>query len=254
MKSLGFIGAGRITRIMIEGWTRAGRSPSAVAVSDIAPEALAWTGDHPSVDTVDVASAAERDVVIVALHPPAMVELLPKIAPRLRPDAIVLSLAPKLKFARLTELLGGFARLARQNPNAPSIVNLGHNPIALGPGLDADARAELLDLLAPLGRTPIVDELVIETYAVISAMGPTYLWPQFALLRDLAVEFGLSPDAAREAVSDMVRGAAATLFDFDLPEARTLDLVPVKPMAADEETIRALYRSRLEPFHAKLTS
>jgi pyrroline-5-carboxylate reductase len=254
MTSVGFVGAGRITRIMIEGWVRAGRLPERIVVSDAGTDACRWAETVPAVTIGDAAQAAAQDVVILSLHPPVMGETLPLLAPHLRPGAVVLSLAPKLKFAKLAELLGGFARLARQNPNAPSIVNRGYNPIAFAPGLDRAARDGLLALLTPLGATPVVDEATIETYAVISAMGPTYLWHQMVLLRDLAVRFGLSPEAAREAVAAMVHGAAATLLESDLPQERVLDLVPVKPMAADEEAIAALYRSRLEPFHAKLTA
>jgi pyrroline-5-carboxylate reductase len=255
MKSIGFVGAGRITRIMIEGWARAGRLPERIVVADPNDAAVsAVAAAFPSVAVGAASVAAGQDVVIISLHPPAMGEALPKLAPYLKADAIALSLAPKLRFAKLTELLGGFARLARQNPNAPSIVNQGYNPIAFAPGLDAAARGALLDLLKPLGATPEVDERTIEAYAVISAMGPTYLWFQMALLRRLAAEFGLDDGAAREAVAAMAHGAAATLLESDLAPERVMDLVPVKPLSADEETIAELYRSRLKPLYAKLAA
>lgn len=255
MTSIGFIGAGRITRIMIEGWKRAGRLSERIVVSDASETAVeAIAVEFPFVAKGDAATAAAQDIVIVSLHPPVMGEVLPKLAPSLKADAIVLSLAPKLRFAKLTELLGGFTRLARQNPNAPSIVGKGYNPVAFAPGLDAAARSELVELLAPLGACPEVDEKTIEAYALISAMGPTYLWFQMALLQKLAGEFGLTAAAAREAVAAMVHGAAATLLESDLTAERVMDLVPVKPLAGDEESIAGLYRSRLEPLYAKLTS
>ncbi len=255
MKSIGFIGTGRVARIMIEGWKRAGRLAETIVVSDAATAAAdAVAAEFPFVVKGDADTAAAQDIVILGLHPPAMSEALPKLAPGLKADAIVLSLAPKLRFTKLAELLGGFSRLARQNPNAPSIVNRGYNPIAFAPGLDAAARADLLDLLTPLGATPEVDETTIEAYALISAMGPTYLWFQLALLRRLAAEFGLTDAAAREAVAAMTHGAAATLLESDLPPERVMDLVPVKPLSGDEDTIVGLYRSRLEPLYAKLTA
>lgn len=255
MRSIGFIGGGRITQIMIEGWGRARRMPDRILVHDADPAVLQQLKTaFPDVVAADLAEAAKQDVVIVSLHPPAAAEVLPALARHLDPGAIVLSLAPKLRFEKLAALLGGFRRLARQNPNAPSIVDKGYNPIAFGDGLDDDGRRALLDMLRPLGACPEVDEHTIEAYALISAMGPTYLWFQFALLEKLAVEFGLSPDAAREAVGQMVHGAAATLLESDVPTQRVLDLVPVKPLANDEAAIAAIYRSRLQPLYAKLTS
>lgn len=255
MKSIGFIGGGRIARIMLEGWRRAGCLPPEVTVYDLdgaAADKLATA--YGATATQDIAAAARRDIVIVGLHPPVAAETLPRIAAALRPETIVLSLAPKLRFAKLAELTGGHARLARQNPNAPSIVDRGYNPIAFAAGLPAADRQALLALLQPLGATPEVDESTLEAYALISAMGPTYLWFQFDLLRRMAVDFGLSESAAREAVAAMVHGAAATLLEADIPAETVLDLVPVKPLAADEATISDLYRSRLAPLYAKLAA
>jgi len=255
MDSIGFIGAGRIARIMLEGWKRADALDTSIILHDAKAEAAAALAAHyPEAKAGSLAEAASADLVIVGLHPPVMAEVLPALADHLKPDAILLSLAPKVKFAGLTRLLGGFDRLARQNPNAPSIIGKGYNPIAFADGLPDADRQRLLALLAPLGECPVVNEDSIEAYALISAMGPTYLWFQFEELRRLAVGFGLDEAAARAAISSMVHGAVATLFDSGLAPGDVTDLVPVKPLGADEATILALYRDRLEPLYQKLTS
>lgn len=255
MKAIGYIGAGRIARIMIEGWSRAGKLPQRIVAYDIdRTKTDGLASAFPAVQAADLATAAAQDIVILGLHPPAAGEVLPALAPHLRRDAVLLSLMPKLRFAKLTGMLCGFARIARQNPNAPSIIDRGYNPIAFADGLDADSRRGLIELLEPLGDCPEVTEETIEAYALISAMGPTYLWFQLGLLRSLGVQFGLSDMAARNAVAKMAHGAVATLLESDLPPEQVLDLVPVKPMGDDEAAIAAIYRSRLEPLYAKLTS
>ena len=172
MTSIGFIGSGRIARIMLEGWKRAGALPATIKVHDTTPElAAALAAKYPGVVPATLAEVARQSIVVVGLHPPIAAEVLPRIAAELRPDAIVLSLAPKLRFAKLTELLGGFSRLARQNPNAPSIIDHGYNPIAFADTLDAAGRQTLRTLLEPLGACPEVDEHTIEAYALISCYG-----------------------------------------------------------------------------------
>ena len=109
-------------------------------------------------------------------------------------DAVVVSLAPVLTLARLSEMLGGFGRLARVLPNAPSLVGAGFNPVAFAEGLPADARREVEALLDGLGEHPVVPERTLEAYAVIAAMGPTYFWFQWHALRELAGSFGLPED------------------------------------------------------------
>lgn len=255
MSTIGFIGAGRIARVMVEGWKAAGALPAAILVHDANADAAArLAGLSTVVRVASLAEAAATDIVVVGLHPPVLADVLPRIATHLKPDAILLSLAPRAKFADLQRLAGGFARLARQNPNAPSIVGEGYNPIAFAPALTAADRDALLALMIPLGDCPVVEEATIEAYALISAMGPTYLWFQMRELERLGIEFGLGAAAAREAVAAMVHGAATTLLESDLPADLVTDLVPVKPLGADEDAFVAAYRGRLVPLYQKLTS
>lgn len=252
--TVGFVGAGRIARIMLEGLRRAGALPRRVLVHDPAAAALAALERIPGVAAATLAEAAGAELVLGALHPPALVETLPAIARALRPGAVFASLAPRVKLAALRERLGGFSRLARQNPNAPSLVGQGFNPIAFDPALPAAERAALLAFVAPLGEAPVVEESTLEAYAVISAMGPTYFWFQLQAVRELAREFGLEAAAADAAVKAMIGGTAATLIDGPLPPAEVMDLVPVRPLAEDEPAIRAALLGRLRATHARLRS
>ena len=170
----------------------------------------------------------------------------------MRADAVVVSLAPVLTLARLSEMLGGFTRLARVLPNAPSIALAGYNPVAFADGLPSEARAEIDSLLEGLGAHPVVPEETLEAYAILSAMGPTYFWFQWQTLRELAVSFGLSSTEADRALRAMLDGAVRTFFDAGLTEAQVLDLVPVKPLAEAEPLVRQAYRDALPRLHAKL--
>ena len=244
--SVGFVGGGRIARIMLEGWRRAGAMPQRVVVSDPRAEGLAaLMARFPEIETTaDNSSAAAARVVLLGLHPPAFADCVPALRAALGPDAIVVSLAPKWTIARLSDLLGGFDRIARAIPNAPSIVGAGFNPIAFGPALSEADRSTLLRLFEPLGEAPVVDESHLEAFAVTAAMGPTYLWFQLYELRDLARSFGLPDELAELAVDRMTRGALDTM-KADLAPAEVMDLVAVHPMADEEPALQAAYRTRL---------
>lgn len=253
--SIGFVGGGRITRVFLEGWKRHGGVPADVVVSD--PDAAVverLAAAFPGVTVVrdDNARAARQDVVFAAVHPPVMKVALGPLAGQLQRRAVVVSLAPKFTFAALRDLLGGHDRLARVIPNAPSIIGAGFNPIAFGPGLDAEGRDAVATLLAPLGAAPEVPESQLEAYAVIAAMGPTYLWFQLDLLATLGREFGLPAEAAAQCVAAMTVGSARTLAESGLSPAEVMDLVPVRPMAEEEAMLIAAYRSRLTAIHEKI--
>ena len=73
--TLGFIGAGRVTKIMLEGFKRAGKFPQQVVVTDLKQEALDTLKTRfPSIDTVlnDNKKPCAQDIVFLALHPPAI--------------------------------------------------------------------------------------------------------------------------------------------------------------------------------------
>lgn len=254
-QSIGFIGGGRVARILLGGWHRAEAMPAEVVVYDPDPKALEFLemSVGASVRTTDgPEAAASADLVVLAVHPPVVAAALETVLPVLRTEALVLSLAPKVVLSKMAEALGGFPRLARMIPNAPSIVGAGYNPVAFSKALGEAERREVFRLFEPLGECPEVEEEALEAYAVVSAMGPTYLSFQLATLRDLAVEFGLSPGAAAEATARMVHGAAATLFESGLNEAEAMDLIPVRPLAAQESVITSSYRSVLSSLYEKL--
>ena len=253
-KSIGFIGGGRVARIFLEGWTRAKGLPANLVVSDGNAESLAKLKTRfPHVrTTTDSGAAAAQDIVFLAVHPPVMADVAAGIKGRLKPDAIVVSLAPKFTLAKLGELLGGFARLARVIPNAPSVVNFGFNPVAFGSALTAADKAALSGLLEPLGECPEVAEGKLEGYALLTGMGPTYLWFQLQTLREVAAGFGLSDAEIVPAMKRMVCGAARTLLESGLTPGEVMDLVPVKPLADMEPQVAEMYRTRLPALFQKI--
>lgn len=137
-------------------------------------------------------------------------------------------------------------------PNAPSIIGHGYNPVSFAPALTASDRADLKSLLEPLGDCPEVAEEKLEAYAVLTAMGPTYLWFQLQTLREVAADLGLSEAEIAPALKRMVCGSARTLLDSGLSPAEVMDLIPVKPLADMEAQVTELYRTRLAAIYQKI--
>jgi len=254
-ESLGIIGGGRITRILLAGLARAGRLPALITVSDTDEKTLlslskAFPGIRTELNNNRI--PAQADIIIIALHPQAMNASWDDIAHGLRGSAILVSFAPKVKHAQITARLDGFDRTVRMIPNAPSIVNEGYNPVAFGRGVSADERKMVLAFFAPLGRCPEVSEDDLEAYAIITGMGPTYFWFQLAELHRLAESFGLSHDQAAQALTAMLNGAVKTMYESGLTQAEVMDLVPARPIGSHEGAIRTIYATALDPLFKKL--
>jgi len=254
-KSLGFIGGGRVTRIILEGFKRKNLLFKEIVTSDINPDALnTLKAKFPGIIIAPGNNhlPASADFVFLALHPPVVSSVLDEIKPVLRQDAALISLAPKITMSKIAEKLGGFTRIVRMIPNACSVINQGYNPLTFSPSWDEPEKKDLMRILAVLGDCPEVDEEKLEAYAIVAAMGPTYLWFQLHELEKLGTTFGLTPKEARSAVSLMAEGSAKTLLDSGLSPDEVFDLIPLKPLGESEEKIKEIYQVQLKALFAKL--
>ena len=248
--SVAFIGGGRVTRILVEGWKRAGQVPDRVVIVDPDEAALNLLEDlAPEVSEASPGDVGDCELVVLAVHPPAMEAAMKGLASELAPEAVVVSLAPKIRSETISSALGT-SRIVRMIPNAPSAVGAGYNPVFFSGAIEPDAKQELVALFAPWGEQPEVAEADLEAYAIVSAMGPTYFWYQIEALRELGVSFGLTREAADEAITSMLGGAVSCLLAKG-PES--IDLIPVRPLEEIEPTVLEAYNSKLKGVYAKLS-
>lgn len=251
------IGAGRVTRILLEGLARKNCLPERIMVTDTNPDVLKNLAEKfPSIEPTNQVdeSMSNADFLFISLHPPVVGEMLHNIVPFLGEKTTIVSLAPKIKIATINQLTGASRPVIRMIPNAASYVNEGYNPVVFGSSCPENIRKKFTELMVALGQMPEVPEEMLEAYTVITAMGPTYLWFQLAELIHLAQTFGLTQKDATDAVLPMAEGAAKIMKKSDLTPEAVMDLVPVKPLADKEEAIREMYNGSLTGLYEKLTS
>lgn len=256
-KSIGFIGGGRIAKIILKGWSRVGKLPNKIIVSDNNVDVLnELKKEFQHIDAIvnNAKKPAACDIVLICLHPPDISGIVQEIKSVLTPSAIVISLAPKVSIAKLSEGLSGFRNIVRINPNAPSIVNAGYNPVAFSNTMDKAGKAAVLELFQPLGDCPEVPEELLESFAITTAMGPTYFWFQLYELLELAKSFGISPNMLKDAIPKMLNGALKTMNESGMTPSEVMDLVPVKPLKEEETVIKSFYQNRLNALYNKLKS
>jgi pyrroline-5-carboxylate reductase len=254
-KSLGFIGGGRITKIILQAFENSGLTFEKIVVTDTNPDVLSSLKlkfPKITVTTDNLQEVVKNEVVFIALHPPVLMDTMAKIKGFVSKDSVLVSLAPKLTIEKMTSALGGFANIARMNPSASAIVNKGINPISFSKEMKVEMKNGLLELMRFLGSIPIVEESKIEAYAVITAMGHTYFFFQLQKLKELAVTFGMNEKEAHTAITEMLCGTTETLFNSGLSYSEVADLVPVKPMGEVEETIKGYYDQYLTGIYAKI--
>jgi len=255
MKTIGFIGGGRITRILLKGFANARVNFQKIYVHEINKEiAGSLKTDFPDIDISDNngSRVSSCDWIFVALHPPVLMDTLNAVKTGIKKDALVVSLAPKITLEKLMTVLPDVTGIARMNPNAGTYVNKGYNPVCFTKNTDKKVIDEFISMFEKLGRVPVVEEKNIEAYAMISAMGHTYFWYQLQQLKELGLSYGLSENECRQTISEMLWGTTEVLFKSGLNYDKVVDLVPVKPMAEHENTIKGFYQACLNGIYQKI--
>jgi pyrroline-5-carboxylate reductase len=254
-KSLGFIGGGRITKIILRAFENDGITFEKVVVADTNQEVLnSLKLKYPKIKVTadNLIEVTQNEIVFMALHPPVFMDALAKIKVLVSKESVLVSLAPKLTIEKMSAALGGFTNIARMNPSASAIVNKGVNPITFSKEMQVDNKNKLLELMRSLGSIPVVEEPKIEAYAMITAMGHTYYFFQLQKLKELAIKFGMDEKEAQTAITEMLWGTTETLFKSGLTYNEVADLVPVKPMEEVEEAIKGYYDQYLNGIFNKI--
>jgi len=244
--SIGFIGGGRVTKILLQGFKNKNVKFGKVVVTDINPEVTEnLKKQFPEVEFSDAKSAASQDIVFIALHPPVVMDTLELIKNDVRPDAKVISMAPKINLPKLSIKLGHVKNLARLIPNATSYINEGFNPVTFASGFDLLMKKEVMDLLSSLGTTFEVSEEKLESYAIMSAMLPTYFWFQWKELEEIGIKIGLTEEESKKSINDTIIASLDLMYKSGLSAREVIDLIPVKPIGEHELQIAEIYKTKL---------
>lgn len=245
-KSLGFIGAGRITKVFLQGFTNKNVLPENVKVFDPNAETLlALQTSFPVVKAAgSAADAAAQDIFFIAVHPPLVMETLQNIQNTVTVSTVIISLAPKITLKKMAAVLST-KKLVRMIPNATSFINEGYNLLVFFREWNEKEKKKLFKLLKKLGKTFETDEEKLESYAIVSAMLPTYFWFQWQAMVAIAVETGLKQKEGEKAVKKTLKSAVSLFYNSNLSQDWVMDLIPVKPIGEHEEEIKNMLQTKL---------
>ncbi len=222
------IGAGKIGGILLEGFLeqkllRAENLCASVRHPDRARELAARL--PVSVGTDNRAAARRADVVLVAVKPQTVREVLEEIRPELGPGKLVISVAASVPLASLEKFVGPRVPVVRAMPNTPCLVRRGM--IALARGAHAtDAHLETAQtLFATVGRTIVVDEKLMDAVTGLSASGPAFIYVILESLAEGGVKVGLPRDVATLLAAQTALGAASVVLETGAHPALLKDAV-----------------------------
>ncbi|MCX7520666.1 pyrroline-5-carboxylate reductase [Microbacterium sp. STN6] len=150
-------------------------------------------------------------IVLVAVKPAMVPDLLDEIADALAEDAIVVSVAAGVTIATFEERLPASVSVIRSMPNTPAVVGRGVTGLSAGTRASADDVALVRSLFETVGEVVEVPESKLDALSTISGSGPAYVFYLIEQLTATAIDKGFTPEQAAQLVNGTFLGAAELL-------------------------------------------
>ena len=188
----------------------ASRPVDAIRASDPLPAARSLLEAETGVTVFDsnLPVVQQSDVVVLAVKPQSMREVLENLRPVVTPDHLVVSIAAGITIASIIQGLEPGVRVVRVMPNTPALIGEGASAYALGPGVRPEDERVVKAFLDSVGHTVGVAESLLDAVTGLSGSGPAFVYLMIEALSDGGVRVGLPRDVATLLAAQTVLGAA----------------------------------------------
>lgn len=239
-----FIGAGNMAEAIVSGMVAAQFcAPEKIIMTDVRPERLADLAEEYGVSTsTDNTVVKNAGIVVLAVKPQVLADVLAGIAPVFRSGTLVISIAAGIPAAKIETLLGGKCRVVRVMPNTPALIGQGASAIAAGKNADAADLDVAEAILGCVGLTVRVEETDIDAVTALSGSGPAYVFYLLEGMLAAAEQMGLDKETARKLALKTVEGAARLMEDSG-EEAAVLRAKVTSKGGTTEAAVRTLDES-----------
>jgi pyrroline-5-carboxylate reductase len=219
--SVAIVGAGAMGEALAGGLVGGGWDPPDIVLVARREDRRRQVTDATGVACLlDAAEAtAGRSVVVVAVKPDDVPDLLTRLAGTISPDQVIVSLAAGVA-TRVYEAALGTVPVVRAMPNTPSRIAEGVTALAAGRHADERAMAMATQVLEAVGKTIVLEERLLDAVTAVSGTGPAYVFLLAEALIDAAIREGIPAYAAELLVEQTVRGAGMLLSAVDLTPER----------------------------------
>jgi len=190
--------------------------PKSIFVSDVRADRLEFLAKQYGVQTAEdnATLAGKVEILVLAVKPQNMTDVLQTIKNALRKNSLVVSIAAGIKTANIAAVLGNVA-IVRVMPNTPALIGEGASALFANDKAESQlAKAE--KIFSSVGKAVVVeDEDLIDVVTAVSGSGPAYYFLLMEEMIKAAVSLGLQEDIAKKLVLQTAKGAALLAVEAD---------------------------------------
>lgn len=158
-------------------------------------------------------AAGDCDLLLLAVKPIMMPEVLEKIAPVILENQIIVSIAVGLTIESYAAVLGGDKKIVRAMPNTPAAVQAGLTAFSFGENVTADEQKQVLELFSLAGETAVVPERLMNAVSALTGSSPAYVYMFIEAMADGACYAGIPRAEAYKMAAQAVLGAAKMVLE-----------------------------------------
>lgn len=201
----------------------------------------------------NLAAVEGARVVLVAVKPQMVPELLREIGSALDPGTVVISVAVGVTIETFESLLPVSVSVLRAMPNTPAVVGKGVTGLSAGTRSTPEDLALASALFATVGDVVVVPESKIDALSTISGSGPAYVFYLIEELTRTAVDLGFTPEQAATLVNGTFAGATELLVSSG-KTPQELRRQVTSPKGTTERAIAELARGNLKGLFDRATA
>ena len=211
-KKLAILGCGKLGTILLQGFLEHGLLNAAEAVATIQHEdrcdSLAASLGGVAVSTNNREAVSGAPIVIIAVKPQIMAQVLEEIANAMSPGTLVISVVASTPLSFMQEKLGKDVAVIRAMPNTPAMVGAAMTALAAGKTTTHEQLETAKKLFESVGRVAVVDEKHMDAITALSASGPAFVFVILESLAEAGVKVGLPRELATTLAAQTLYGSA----------------------------------------------
>jgi pyrroline-5-carboxylate reductase len=227
-RKLAVLGAGKLGETLISGMLDVGviARDRVVATAKHAERLEALKDKYRiGVTTNNRKAVKGASIVLLAVKPQAVQELLEEIRGELTREQVVISVAASVTTAFLERNLNAPIPVIRAMPNTPCLVRAGMTALCKGVYAEEQQLKEAQRMFDSVGRTLILHEKYMDAVTGLSASGPAFMYIIIESLAEAGVKVGLPRSVATELAAQMTLGSAKMVLETREHPAQLKDIV-----------------------------
>ncbi|SFR14424.1 pyrroline-5-carboxylate reductase [Desulfoscipio geothermicus] len=226
--NFGFIGGGAIAEALVAGVTGAGLvAPEKIRVSDVNAERREYLREKLGVAVTpdNTALVAGADIVVLAVKPFVIGEVLGEIGGQLSEKQIVISVAAGVPTAYIEKFFSVNVPVVRAMPNTPALVGAAATAVCRGRWATGEHLELARAVFGVVGRAIPVREDLMDAVTGLSGSGPAYMYVIAEALADAGVRVGLPRDVSLTLAAQTMLGAARMILETERHPGVLKDMV-----------------------------